>query len=526
MAKMPPNRKPNVHPWYAPTAHAEASAELGLLCPAAGGSCSGLTRFEAERDFEFEFIAPDPTEQFKLELGAKGFVFARPSIGSKFSAKTQFAFLEATAGIEQSVDLATATHQVTETDYASGFLLEGKVDVGPGKDLASAIDKLGDLLGVDLDIDLALVDIDETLGESPKGTFTITPASVEPGNDMALGDMATFTIDLDPVTYLGIESVDRVEIFWKKDDGNGGFTLEPGRPGCTDISGSSGQTKFECETDFLEEHVGEQSFYAFVHAKMFGVQVLLPLEVADDAIATVSVGEPECRTVEGLPAIFTQTELNELTGVCRIIGNLLLHDNASDPIIDLSPLSRLRRVSGGIDFFDTSLTAIDLAMDSIRGDMLIQNNPLLTSLSLRFGQIEGSGHRSGLQTKDNPALASISIDIGAGIPAVHLERLPALEELSVAVAGGDVGRFFLSETGLETITKVAVQRVGMIDGDIDGLWIQFNPDLSDIDALNGVTYIDGPLVIQHNPALCVPNWVDDVEATDFRHISNNKTDGC
>jgi hypothetical protein len=272
------------------TAHAEATAELGLLCPAAGGSCSGLTSFDTERDFDFEFIAPDPTEQFKLELGAKGFVFARPSVGSAFSAKTQFAFLEATAGLKQSVDLATKTRQVKETDYAYGFQLEGLIDVGPGKDLTSALDKLGDLLGTDLDIDLALVDIDETLAESPRGTFTITPASVEPGNDMALGDMATFTIDLDPVTYLGIESVDKVEIFWKKDDGSGGFTLEPGRPGCTDISGGSGQTKFECETDFLEEHEGQQTFYAFVHARMFGLPLPIPLEIGDDAIATVAVG--------------------------------------------------------------------------------------------------------------------------------------------------------------------------------------------------------------------------------------------
>jgi hypothetical protein len=278
------------------SAHAEATAELGLLCPAAGGSCSVLTSFDIPQpDFGFEFIAPDPTEQFKVELGAKGYLFAKPAVGSKFSRKAQFEFLAATAGLKQSIDLATATRQVKETDYASGFKLERQIDVGPGKDLASAIEKLGKWLGVDLDMDdLALVDIDKTLAESPKGTFTITPATVEPGNDEALGDMATFTIDLDPVTYLGIQSVEKVEIFWKKDDGNDDFTLEPGRPGCTDISGSSGQTKFECATDLLEAHAGEQTFYAFVHAKLFGVPLPIPLEVALDANAKVYVGEAEC----------------------------------------------------------------------------------------------------------------------------------------------------------------------------------------------------------------------------------------
>lgn len=312
------------------TAHAEATAELGLLCPAAGGSCTGLTSFDAERDFGFELIAPNLAEQFKLELGAKGFVFARPSVGSKFSAKTQFAFLEATAGLKQSVDLATATRQVKETDYASGFKLEGQIDIGPGKDLKSAIEKLGDLLGTDLDIALALVDIDKTLAESPKGAFTITPASVDPGNDEALGDMATFTIDLDPVTYLGIESVEKVEIFWKKDDGNGGFSLDPGRPGCTDISGSSGQTKFECQADFLEEHEGKQTFYAFVHAKMFGIPIPIPLEVDDDGVANLAVGGVEVGGAAGFVGTSFRLNTNASVGRNSDLDSDVYRDDQSD----------------------------------------------------------------------------------------------------------------------------------------------------------------------------------------------------
>ena len=273
------------------SAHAEATAELGLLCPAAGGTCTGITSFEIPQpDFDFEFIAPDPSEQFKVALGAKAFIFARPSVGTSFSASTQFAFLEATAGVKQSIDLATATRQVEETDYASGFALESLIDVGPGTDLTAAIEKLEKLLGTDLDPDLTLVAIADTVAESPKGTFTITPAAVAPGNDAGLGEMATFTVDLDPITYLGIQSVEKVEIFWRKDDGNGGFTLEPGRPGCTDILASPGQTTFTCQTDFLEEHAGEQTFYAFVHAKMFGVPLPIPLEVASDGVANLAVG--------------------------------------------------------------------------------------------------------------------------------------------------------------------------------------------------------------------------------------------
>jgi hypothetical protein len=275
------------------SAHAEATAELGLLCPAAGGECTGMTSFDTPPpEYDFELIAPDPSEQFKLELSGKGYVFARPSIGASFSQKAQFEFLAASTGVKQSVDLAAATRQASDAEYASGFKLDFLLDIGPGKDLTAAIEKLGDLLGVNLGIvtESLTVDIDKPIAESPNGTFTITPATVQPGNDEQLGEMVTFTVELDPVTYMGIGSVERVEIFWKKDDGAGGFTLEPGRPGCTDIVASPGQTTFECQTDFLEEHTGKQTFYAFVHAKLFGIPLPVPLEVVEDGMKLLQVG--------------------------------------------------------------------------------------------------------------------------------------------------------------------------------------------------------------------------------------------
>lgn len=275
------------------SATARATAELGMLCPSGGGTCTGVTDFDIPQpDFDFELITPNLADQFKIELGAHGFMFARPSVGSRYSDKTQFSFLAAKAGLKQSIDLATAKRQASETGYASGFALAGLVEVGPGEDLQKAIDKLGEWIGDDLDLDLTLVDVNDTLAVSPTGTFTITPSSVEPGDGSSLGDMATFTIDLDPVTYLGLDAVESVEIFWKKDDGSGGFTLEPGRPGCTNIAASSGQMQFTCQTDFLQEHAGLQTFHAFVHAKMFGLPVPFALEVAEDGAATVTVGDP------------------------------------------------------------------------------------------------------------------------------------------------------------------------------------------------------------------------------------------
>jgi hypothetical protein len=294
-------------------ADATATVELGLDCPP-GGSCAGLNTFEVTRTGSFEFVAPDPTDQFKLTLGGHGYLWANLTLGSPLSESLQFEALAAKAGLKQSVDLATAHKQAEDTDYASGFRLAFLANVGPGKDVDKAIKKLGDLLGTELKPDLTLLNVDEDLAESPKGTFTITPASVAPGDDEALGELATFKVELDPVTYLGLESVDRVEIFWKRDDDDGGFTLEPGRPGCTDISASAGQTLFECQTDFLAEHEGEQTFHAFVHAKLFGVPLPIPLEVAKDGSAVLQVGDLECGAAPAwaVPSVWNESWISDL----------------------------------------------------------------------------------------------------------------------------------------------------------------------------------------------------------------------
>lgn len=269
-------------------ANATATVELGFSC-AGGASCTGLDTFDMTRDGTLEFIAPDPSEQFRVELGGHAFVYARPFLGSLFTDALSFEFVDATAGLKQSVDLATTHYQVEDTAYASSFNLQFLATVGAGKDLTAAIQNLGKLLGTDLGASFNLIEIDDTLATSPKGTFTITPENVLPGDTTELGEMATFKVELDPVAYLGLYAVDKVEFFWKHDDSTG-FTLGPGRPSCVEVAGSSGKTTFECETDFLEEHLGEQTFHAFVHAELFGVPLPLPLEIAANAAALVEVG--------------------------------------------------------------------------------------------------------------------------------------------------------------------------------------------------------------------------------------------
>ena len=165
---------------------------------------------------------------------------------------------------------------------------------GAGKGINDAIEKLSELFDMDISLNLNVVDDTLPLASSPRGTFTITPDAVAPGDSTQLGDLATFRVTLDPVTYLGIHSVDRIEFFWKKTNEDSTFTLEPGRPACTEIKASPGQTTFECKTDFPNSVVGKQEFYAFVHARLFGLTLPVPLEISNNALATVTVKPQEC----------------------------------------------------------------------------------------------------------------------------------------------------------------------------------------------------------------------------------------
>ncbi|MFW6079188.1 MAG: hypothetical protein ACODAE_06185, partial [Gemmatimonadota bacterium] len=286
------------------TAEAEATVELAITCPGAGGDCAASSDADGSADAGFEFVSPDPTEQFRVKLGAYGYVFANLSVGSPISEKLQFDAFGTTAGVEQIVDLATAEKQAEDTAYASGYWLVASVEGEPGSDLTKAAERINEFFDTDLDVDRLAFELADTLARSPTGTFEISPETVAPGDSTETGEMATFTATLDPVDYLGADVVDRVEFLWWQEEedeeggggdnggsgGTGEYTLEPGRPACTDVEGGGGKTEFECETDFLEEHEGTQTFYAFTRAELSGVPLPVPLEIAPHAPDSVEVG--------------------------------------------------------------------------------------------------------------------------------------------------------------------------------------------------------------------------------------------
>jgi hypothetical protein len=257
----------------------------------------------------FEPIYPSSLDEFKSELVVGLFGWAELTFGNPLIRRLQFEAFEAKAGVQQKAKVATERTQALDAGYQSDFQLELAFEAGT----TSKVNALARLLNIQL-IGLKFEPDPLMIARSPAGTLTIEPSSVEPGNDQTLGETATFTVTLDPVTYLGFEAVDTVEIRWLRPDGSGGVTLEPGRPGCTRITPiASGQKTFTCETDFLEEHVGVQTFFAFVKPKLFGRSQPISLEIGS---ATVTVGGLEFTTKEdGYAAAGTNVE--EVTPDCE-----------------------------------------------------------------------------------------------------------------------------------------------------------------------------------------------------------------
>jgi hypothetical protein len=280
-------------------ANASASVQLEFSCPI-GSDCSSATALQGNANGSLKLVAPNLADP-RIDLAGRGYVYAKLNLGpskaltdrASFLKGLKFKLLEANAGLTQTLDLASSNRQATDATYASKFDLKFEAEIKADLELKSAFDALGQKLGYVMQIvEEPFWSTSSDLANSPRGTFTISPAAVKPGDDEELGDLATFTVELDPITYLGLESVEMVEFLWWKEDDEGSFSLENGRPACTTIAATQGQTKFECKTDFLEEHVGEQTFYAFVHAKLFGVALPIPLEIAVDGKATVNVKGP------------------------------------------------------------------------------------------------------------------------------------------------------------------------------------------------------------------------------------------
>jgi hypothetical protein len=255
--------------------------ETGVRC---AGVCAPVIEVSGQAPGSLTPVFPALGDAGEIKLGAAGFLYADMVVGWHFLRRLNIKAFEAKAGIKQEASLATRSAQAADPAYASTVSLTGFAEAGT----SANVEQFWQLLR----LSVPQLKKDTTFApeaHSPRGTFTISPASVTPGDGTQLGEQATFTVALTEVAYLGAYAVEGIEIRWQKTDGTT-VILEPGRPGCTDIEAAQDQVSFSCQADFLEEHEGPQTFYAFVKTRIFGVSLPVPLEIALDAKATVTVG--------------------------------------------------------------------------------------------------------------------------------------------------------------------------------------------------------------------------------------------
>lgn len=298
-----------------------ANVRLGFICPS-GGSCQWVNEFVPNADgSSVRPILPELNEA-RVMLDGRGYVFLKLQMGPSLfllaaastvdADKLTLKLAEASVGIKQSVDVTSARRQAADPQYSSSFDLKLDYEVKPDIEVKLGVEELGKRMGWVLQIFEDPLFADSVfIAHSPRGGFSVTPSVATAGNDQQLGDLVTFRFDLDPITYLGSYSVDRVEILWMKPSGTT-MTLENGRPPCTTLAPtSSGQAQFTCQVDFLEAHIGTQTFVGFVYPKLFGVPLPVPLEVAADTRRTVEV------TVECPPSAQPSTSVSASPEICE-----------------------------------------------------------------------------------------------------------------------------------------------------------------------------------------------------------------
>jgi hypothetical protein len=408
---------------------ASLTTTFGIDCTAACEVIAEMTATPPAGFFKPKI--PSFADDLRFDLTGSAFGFAKLTIGNPLIRELRFETVELKAGVEQKFELAGLSAQANDPAYASTYTLKPVLEFKT----SSKLDAVANLLGITL-AELSFAPDLPAISESPRGAFTISPSSVAAGNGSALGEMATFTVTLDPVNYFGAYAVESVDIFRRV--GSAG-ALEPGRPGCTRVEAAQDQTEFTCQADFLEEHAGTQEFFAFANTRVFGVPVPVPLEVAPDGKAAVVVttapgGCPDIQfpgfgadadsvakltcidnlTVRGGPVAFTL--LTQVLNDLSVSGTFA---EATFPV-----LSSI----GGNAGFDFRATEVDLSsLTQVGGGLFFVNMPVMVKLSIGGATIGGGG----LFIEFNPALTDIS---GVSCGLVIVDRLSIRNNASLPAA--------------------------------------------------------------------------------------------
>jgi len=268
---------------------------------------------------------------------------------------------EARLGGRFSLDGASAITQVEDEDYAStvDLALHGLVKAG------CAFQTLNRLLRIQA-VE-AVYEITVPLAASPKGSVTANPRNVAPDDGTGVGEYAYLSTRLQATPSLlpaiGIEGVR----YYRQE--NGDLDSPPSFCNLLLPPDAGGTNTFTCRMTFPADALGQQTFYAFTEARVFGVRLPFPLEVNRNAKSTLLVdGRPYVAVRTGDAGIveinpycsvnhlgtiaLTATDSNGLAGVFTV-------DDARNPR-PMAPAASGRAyegavVSTGTDYFGSEV---------------------------------------------------------------------------------------------------------------------------------------------------------------------------
>jgi hypothetical protein len=346
-------------------ASTQHTVQIGIDC-SGGASCAMVNSYTDNHTAEIKPIIPDPGSQFRLEYSLFAYGFIDLALGNRFISFLRFQAFTIKGGLKQSFNFAPMNVQMNDPAYASDFKLALEVSAGTGR----AINSLLNLL----QINLVKLEFKRTieLARSPTGTLDITtghnhssPTHVRPAGSGNPGDEAEFVVNLDRLTYLGVDVVDGVTIR-RKDENNEAVEIDGS---CEQIDGSG--TSFSCLAAFDEDVSGSNSIYAFIDLELFGVSLPVVLEVNLNSKAELDVDPEPVITdlVNALPSQIIADVENDVKftipfrdlgeNVVRIHGSFELPGNAT--VFDLSWNHDEAFVSGFTDE-DEGIGSIELVI--------------------------------------------------------------------------------------------------------------------------------------------------------------------
>ena len=227
-------------------------------------------------------------------------------------------------------------------------------------------------------------------------------------------------------------------------------------------------------------------------------------------------------TVVGDQSISNQSDIDDLLGVTRVVGNIDV-SNVSSSTLDFSPLDSLVEVTATIGFNQTLLTSIDGfgclsviggglfvgsngalinlpsfdSLTSIAQDVNISGNPMLSSLPT-FSSLSSLGGSLAVGTNallvnapDFEALISVGMEINfTGNPLLtSLPQFPVLTTIGTNIGIG-------SNSALEAISGFPL--LNSLGGFVN---IAGHSNLDDISGFQSLSSIGGDLIIGGNSGL-------------------------